>query len=265
MRFGFCSTAAIDYFRATHINGLPECLSEDWYESTEPGELPRIPGALRFICIRSFDTTVNLGRVAALVSDSMLAMEVHKPELQWCMGTFQLEGSVVHQKVPEQTQEPLYGWFGPATARMEARPPADSLAYRRRVSLSASPSPQPRLIHINSLTDPQPVVKPTINMNPTTQTITTPESLARKSSKNHQANRQTSDPAAGVCGSRCDPMQEMDQEEKLEGDILDKSPRPSLECVAPHKIGPLYILEPTQRNSFDRTPTVAPNIYVSVP
>lgn len=156
MRFGFCSTAAIDYFRATHINGLPECLSEDWYESTEPGELPRIPGALRFICIRSFDTTVNLGRVAALVSDSMLAMEVHKPELQWCMGTFQLEGSVVHQKVPEQTQEPLYGWFGPATARMEARPPADSLAYRRRVSLSASPSPQPRLIHINSLIDPQP-------------------------------------------------------------------------------------------------------------
>lgn len=149
----------MDYFRTTHLDGLPGWLSEDWYESTEPGELPRIPGALRFICIRSFDTTVNLGRVAALVSESMLVMEIHQPDLQCYMGTFQLEGSVVHQKVPEQTQEPLYGWFGPVTARMVARPPADSLAYRQRVSLSASPSPQPRLVTINSLTDPKPDAK----------------------------------------------------------------------------------------------------------
>jgi len=217
MRFGFCSPAAIDYFRTTLVNGLPGWSSEDWYESTEPGELPRVPGALRFISFQSFDTTVSLGRVAALVSDSMCAMEIHKPELQWCMGKYQLEGSVVHQKVPEHTQEPLYVSFGPATARMEARPPADSPAYRRRVLPSASPSPEPRLIPITSSTNPQQDGK---FDNKHDSEITTLENLAQKSSKHHQANRQINDPAVGVYGSRCDLMQERDKEEKLEGNTF---------------------------------------------
>lgn len=151
MRLSFCSTAVVDYLQTTQIPKLPGWLSESYYECHEQDRMPYLPGALRYVCIHCFDTTFARERVAALVDESFRLMRIHRPDLQCYIGTYQLEGSVAHQKASEHGEGPLDSWYSKATTR-ENLSPTSSLATRQSSTLHSPPPPPPRqLVPIVSL------------------------------------------------------------------------------------------------------------------
>lgn len=63
-------------------------------------------------------------------------MDVHKPFLKWNVRTYQLEGSLAHDKVPEDVVPSRVNWeyseSGTRSGIPTHRPPENSLVYRKR-------------------------------------------------------------------------------------------------------------------------------------
>ncbi|KAM0721531.1 hypothetical protein Q7P37_002456 [Cladosporium fusiforme] len=144
VRISFSSPGMRDYLEAAQMHHLCGWASEDFYDCKELGRNPGVPGALRYVCVQSFDVRVHLDKVAIIVSQTMSQACAHKPHLQWYMGTYELEGSMAHESVADDV-----GGLSSADCRSsDGRrsvhcPPTDSLVKRRqefspRVSWSGS-------------------------------------------------------------------------------------------------------------------------------
>jgi len=140
------------------LRALDGWLSEESYRCSESWQSEFITNTLPYVYTQNFNATVDLRKATALVADSLNTMELHKPDLQWHMETYRLDGSLqLHYVAYEDIELPTIGPCQSSTPEKPLhRPPADTLLLRKRAMSNSSNAPQ-----LNA-TSSSPSISPTV-------------------------------------------------------------------------------------------------------
>ncbi|GAB7328930.1 hypothetical protein MBLNU13_g00789t1 [Cladosporium sp. NU13] len=158
IRLNLSSPVAFDSLRTTQLRALDGWLSEESYRCFESWQSTFITNALPFVYTQNFSASVDLRRATALVAESLSIMELHKPDLQWYMEAYRLEGSLQLHRIPQENIElPSIGQCQTSTSNPTLhRSPTDPHSLRKRALSNSFQMPRLKTV------SPSPSISPTM-------------------------------------------------------------------------------------------------------